>query len=91
MGLLNAIGLQNPGVHKVIEEELPKLRQVYHKKAIANISGFSVEDYAYTAALFDKEEDMGILEINISCPNVKHGGMAFGTEMCIRDRCIWNP
>lgn len=80
MGLLNAIGLQNPGAHKVIEEELPKLRQVYHKKAIANISGFSVEDYAYTAALFDKEEDMGILEINISCPNVKHGGMAFGTD-----------
>lgn len=79
-GLLNAIGLQNPGVHKVIEEELPKLRQVFHKKAIANISGFSVEDYAYTAALFDKEEDIGILEINISCPNVKHGGMAFGTN-----------
>ena len=79
-GLLNAIGLQNPGVHKVIEEELPKLRQVFHKKAIANISGFSVEDYAYTAALFDKEEDIGILEINISCPNVKHGGMAFGTD-----------
>ena len=77
-GLLNAIGLQNPGVHKVIEEELPKLRQVFHKKAIANISGFSVEDYAYTAALFDKEEDIGILEI--SCPNVKHGGMAFGTD-----------
>ena len=79
-GMLNAIGLQNPGAHKVIEEELPKLRQVYHKKAIANISGFSVEDYAYTAALFDKEEDMGILEINISCPNVKHGGMAFGSD-----------
>lgn len=79
-GLLNAIGLQNPGVHKVIEEELPKLRRVFHKSAIANISGFSVEDYAYTAALFDKEEDIGILEINISCPNVKHGGMAFGTN-----------
>ena len=79
-GLHNATGLQNPGVHKVIEEELPKLRQVFHKKAIANISGFSVEDYAYTAALFDKEEDIGILEINISCPNVKHGGMAFGTD-----------
>lgn len=79
-GLINAIGLQNPGVHKVIEEELPKLRQVFHKKAIANISGFSVEDYAYTAALFDKEEDIAILEINISCPNVRHGGMAFGTD-----------
>ena len=64
----------------MIEEELPKLRQVFHKKAIANISGFSVEDYAYTAALFDKEEDIAILEINISCPNVRHGGMAFGTD-----------
>ena len=79
-GLLNAIGLQNPGVHKVIAEELPKLRAVYGKKSIANISGFSLEDYTYTAALFDKEEDIGILEINISCPNVKHGGMAFGTS-----------
>lgn len=79
-GLINAIGLQNPGVHAVIQQELPKLRQVFHKKAIANISGFSVEDYAYTAALFDQEEDIGILEINISCPNVRHGGMAFGTD-----------
>lgn len=79
-GVINAIGLQNPGVHKVIEEELPKLRQVFHKKVIANISGFSVEDYAYTAALFDQEADVGILEINVSCPNVRHGGMAFGTD-----------
>ena len=66
-GVINAIGLQNPGVHKVIEEELPKLRQVFHKKVIANISGFSVAD-------------VGILEINVSCPNVRHGGMAFGTD-----------
>ena len=64
----------------MIEEELPKLRQVFHKKVIANISGFSVEDYAYTAALFDQEADVGILEINVSCPNVRHGGMAFGTD-----------
>jgi len=72
-GVINAIGLQTPGVHKVIEEELPKLRQVFHKKVIANISGFSVEDYAYTCALLDKEEQVGILEVNVSCPNV-HGG-----------------
>lgn len=77
-GIINAIGLQNPGVEKVLCEELPKLRKVFHKKAIANISGFSVEEYVYTAQAFDKEEDIGLLEINISCPNVRHGGMAFG-------------
>ena len=79
-GVINSVGLQNPGVDVVIERELPRLRQVYHKPVIANITGFSVEDYAYTAALFDKEEDMGILEINISCPNVHGGGMSFGTS-----------
>lgn len=77
-GLINAIGLQNPGVEKVISEELPRLRKVFHKKAIANISGFSIEDYVYTAGCFDREPDIGILEVNISCPNVHGGGMAFG-------------
>ena len=79
-GIINAIGLQNPGIDRVIAEELPKLRKVFHKKAIANISGFSIEEYVHTAALFDQQEEIGILEINISCPNVKHGGMAFGTQ-----------
>lgn len=87
-GLINAIGLQNPGVEKVISEELPRLRTVFKKKSIANVSGFSVEDYVYTASQFDQQEDIGILEINISCPNVHGGGMAFGqkpeaaTEVC---------
>ena len=77
-GLINAIGLQNPGVEKVISEELPRLRTVFQKKSVANISGFSIDDYVYTAKQFDAEEDIGILEINISCPNVHGGGMAFG-------------
>lgn len=77
-GLINAIGLQNPGVDAVIDVELPRLRTVFHKPAIANISGFSVEDYVYTAKRFDAIPDIGILEINISCPNVHGGGMAFG-------------
>ena len=79
-GMINSVGLQNPGVHAVIDEELPKLAQVFHKPAIANISGFSVEDYAYCAALFDADERIGWLEINVSCPNVSHGGMSFGTD-----------
>ena len=79
-GMINSVGLQNPGVHAVIDEELPKLAQVFHKPAIANISGFSVEDYAYCAALFDKDPRIGWLEINVSCPNVSHGGMSFGTD-----------
>ena len=79
-GLINSVGLQNPGVHKVIEEELPKLAACFHKKAIANVSGFSVDDYAYAASLLDKEEQIGLLEINISCPNVHNGGMSFGTD-----------
>lgn len=79
-GMLNAVGLQNPGVHKVIEEELPKLKKCFHKPVMANISGFSLEDYTYTSALLDKEEQVGWLEINISCPNVHGGGMAFGTN-----------
>ena len=79
-GLLNAVGLQNPGVEKVAAEELPKLRQVFHKPMMANISGFSVEEYAETCALLDKEEQVGWLEVNISCPNVHNGGMSFGTS-----------
>lgn len=79
-GLINAVGLQNLGVEKVIAEELPKMRKVFHKKVMANVSGFSIEDYAYTCALLDKEEDIGWIEVNISCPNVHGGGMAFGTD-----------
>ena len=79
-GLINAVGLQNPGVEAVIREELPKLKQCFHKKVMANVSGFSIEDYAHTCALLDKEEQVGWLEVNISCPNVHHGGMAFGVS-----------
>ncbi len=79
-GIINAIGLQNPGVDKVIAEELPKLYKGFHKKSIANISGFSIEDYVYTASRFDEIPEIGILEINISCPNVHGGGMAFGQD-----------
>ena len=79
-GMINAVGLQNPGIEKVIAEELPKLRRVFHKPVMANVSGFSVEDYAYTCALLDREEQVGWLEVNVSCPNVHGGGMSFGTE-----------
>ena len=79
-GMINAVGLQNPGVHHVIAHELPEMKQYFHKKVIANVSGFSVEDYAYTCSLFDKEEQVGILEVNVSCPNVHGGGMSFGTD-----------
>ena len=79
-GLINAVGLQNPGVRRVIEEELPKLRRCYDKPVMANISGFSVEEYRETAAAFDAVPDVGFLEVNISCPNVHGGGMSFGTS-----------
>lgn len=79
-GMINAVGLQNPGVHHVIDVELKEMSQYYNKKVIANVSGFSVEDYAYTCALLDKEEQVGILEVNVSCPNVHGGGMSFGTS-----------
>lgn len=79
-GMINAVGLQNPGVEKVVSEELPKLKKVFHKPVMANVSGFSVEDYAYTCALLDKEEQVGWLEVNVSCPNVHGGGMSFGTD-----------
>lgn len=78
-GMINAVGLQNPGVERVISEELPKLKKCFSKKVMANVSGFSVEDYAYTCRLLDKEDIVGWLEVNISCPNVHGGGMSFGT------------
>ena len=79
-GMLNAVGLQNPGVERVIHEELPKLKACFHKPVMANVSGFSVEDYAYTCEKLDKEPQVGWLEVNISCPNVHGGGMSFGTD-----------
>ena len=79
-GMINAVGLQNPGVEKVISEELPKLKKCFHKPVMANVSGFAVEDYAYTCAKLDKEEQVGWLEVNVSCPNVHGGGMSFGTN-----------
>lgn len=79
-GMINAVGLQNPGVEKVISEELPKMRKVFNKKVMANVSGFSVPDYAYTCEKLDKCEEVGWLEVNVSCPNVHGGGMSFGTS-----------
>ena len=79
-GLLNAVGLQNPGADAVIAEELPRLRQVFHKPVMANVSGFSVEEYAETCALLAAQEQVGWLEVNISCPNVHGGGAAFGAD-----------
>ena len=79
-GMINAVGLQNPGVEKVIAEELPRLKKCFHKPVMANVSGFSVEDYAYTCEKLDKEEQVGWIEVNVSCPNVHGGGMSFGTD-----------
>ena len=79
-GMLNSVGLQNPGVERVISEELPKLKECFHKPVMANVSGFSVEDYAYTCEKLDKETQIGWFEVNISCPNVHGGGLAFGTS-----------
>ena len=79
-GMLNAVGLQNPGVEKVISEELPALAKIFKKPVMANISGFSVEDYVYTCERLNKEPQVGWLEVNISCPNVHGGGMSFGTD-----------
>ena len=79
-GMINAVGLQNPGVDRVISEELPKLKEVFHKPVMANVSGFSVADYAETCARLDGEAQVGWLEVNISCPNVHGGGMSFGTD-----------
>ncbi len=79
-GLINSIGLQNPGVEKVISEEIPKVKMFYKKPLIANISGFSVDDYKYSCEKIDKVDEVGIIELNISCPNAHNGGMAFGTD-----------
>jgi len=79
-GMLNAVGLQNPGVEQVIARELPRLKEVFHKPVMANVSGFSIEDYAYTCERLDREPQVGWLEVNISCPNVHNGGMSFGTS-----------
>jgi len=79
-GMLNAVGLQNPGVDKVISEELPNLSKIFHKPVMANVSGFSVEEYAETCRRLDACAQVGWLEVNISCPNVHHGGMSFGTD-----------
>lgn len=77
-GIINSVGLQNPGVDSVIARELPEMKKYFHKKVIANVSGFSVSEYAETCSRLDKEEQVGILEVNISCPNVHNGGMSFG-------------
>lgn len=79
-GLLNSVGLQNPGVEAVIREELPRLREVFHKPVMANVSGFSIEEYAQVCRQLDSEEQVGWLEVNISCPNVHGGGAAFGAD-----------
>ena len=79
-GMLNAVGLQNPGVEAVIAQQLPQMKQYFHKPVMANVSGFSLEEYAETCAMLDKEEQVGWLEVNISCPNVHGGGMSFGTD-----------
>ena len=79
-GMINAVGLQNPGVEKVISEELPKLAKCFSNKVMANVSGFAVEDYAYTCEMLDKCDQVGWLEVNVSCPNVHGGGMSFGTQ-----------
>ncbi len=79
-GMINAVGLQNPGVEKVMSEELVKMKKVFHKPVMANVSGFSLEEYAYTVEKLDSEEQIGWFEVNISCPNVHGGGIAFGTS-----------
>lgn len=79
-GMINAVGLQNPGVDKVISEELPRLKKCFNKKVMANVSGFSVDEYAYTCEKLGSQEQVGWLEVNVSCPNVHGGGMSFGTD-----------
>ena len=80
MGMLNSVGLQNPGVKVVVEEELPALKKIFHKPLVANISGFSFDEFSILAEEMDRVENVGLLEVNISCPNVHNGGMAFGTD-----------
>lgn len=79
-GMINSVGLQNPGVQKVISEELPKLKKCFSKKVMANVGGFSIDEYVQTASMLDECEQVGWLEINVSCPNVHGGGMSFGTS-----------
>ena len=79
-GMINAVGMQNPGIDRVISEELPRLKKCFHKKVVANIGGFSVEEYAECCARIDREEQVGIIELNVSCPNVHNGCMTFGTD-----------
>ena len=79
-GMINAVGLQNPGIDRVIAEELPRMKRYFHKPVIANISGFSIEEYAYCCERIGREEQVGLIEVNVSCPNVRHGGMSFGTS-----------
>ena len=78
--MINSVGLQNPGIDKVISEELPRLKKCFSKPVVANISGFSIEEYAYCCERIDAEEQVGIIEVNVSCPNVHNGGMSFGTD-----------
>ena len=79
-GMLNAVGLQNPGLEHVVAHELPEMKKYFSKKVIANISGFSIAEYAHACEVMDKQEQVGLLEVNISCPNVHNGGMSFGTQ-----------
>lgn len=81
-GLINSVGLQNPGIDAVIDTELKKLEKVFHKPAIANVGGFSAEEYEYVCQRFDKTKQIGIIEVNVSCPNVHGGGISFGTTAC---------
>ena len=87
-GMLNCVGLQNPGVHNVVNNIFPELKNVFHDKVVANISGFSIEQYVECAKLFDKEDIVGILELNISCPNVHGGGMSFGMDCALASEVV---
>lgn len=87
-GMINSVGLQNPGVEKVISEELPKLAKVFNKPVMANVSGFSVEEYAYTCEKINACEQVGWIEVNVSCPNVHNGGMSFGTEPAAVEKVV---
>ncbi len=87
-GMINSVGLQNPGVEKVISEELPKLAKVFNKPVMANVSGFSIEEYAYTCEKIDACKQVGWIEVNVSCPNVHNGGMSFGTEPAAVEKVV---
>ncbi len=82
-GMLNAVGLQNPGVQKVVSEELPKLKKAFRKPVMANVSGFSVKEYVEVCRILDREPQVGWFEVNVSCPNVHGGGLSFGTDPCV--------